>query len=65
MCFSSGSSKAPPPQQPTRFEYLPAGREPGQIVAGQQAAEGKTSFGSELATGGTTPAAPARTEGAM
>ena len=60
MCFSSGSSKAPPPQQPTKFEYLPKGNDVARQAAGYEAAgytnTAKT-FGSELGTG--TPAQPA------
>lgn len=65
MCFSSGSSKAPPPSQPTRFEYLPQGKSQQQkaALAGEQ---GKpSSYGSELGTAPAPTGAAANNEGAM
>lgn len=57
MCMSSGSSKPPPPQPPTRFEYLPSSQTSVQRQAADYAAAGYTntatsSYGSELGTGG-------------
>lgn len=64
MCFSSGSSKPPPPQQPTKFEYL-SPTDQRRVSVDEKGAAQPATFGSELAAGGTTPAAAPRTEGAM
>jgi hypothetical protein len=61
MCFSSGSSKAPKPQQPNRFEYVPPGENSVARQAATYEAKGYTntaSYGSELGSGGAAPAAP-------
>lgn len=60
MCFGGGGSKkAPPPAQPTKFEYGPAdySNSQRQTAALTQDAPSAASYGSELGSGGTTPAA--------
>ena len=55
MCFSSGSSKAPPPQPPTQFSYLPANQSSVQRQAATFEAQGyqntAANYGSELSSG--------------
>lgn len=57
MCMSSGSSKAPAPTPPTRFEYMPSSQSSVQRQAANYEAQGYQntagSYGSELGTGGT------------
>lgn len=68
MCFSSGSSKAPPPQQPTKFEYLPSGQSDVQRQAANMEAQGYTNtakFGSELGSAPAQPQAQPATNGAL
>lgn len=55
MCFSSGSSKAPPPSQPTRFEYLPTSRTQQQKASQASDAAAASSYGSELGTPTSAP----------
>jgi hypothetical protein len=66
MCFSSGSSKAPKPQPPTTFNYLPSNQSDVQRQAAAYEAKGYTntaSYGSELASAPAQPAQPATTGG--
>lgn len=67
MCFGSKSKAAPPPAQPTTFQYGPADYSNSQqqkaAILQDSPSNTQSSFGSELGTGSTTPATSSNPNG--